>query len=110
VSESEFRKALDECRKALDKAGLDKEGREVKRKVVDERWIKEEVILPFTVGRLLCRRFRDLLESLRFAGYNLDWHEGGGWIKHEFTVRCDRRCLFVLMGCFGIAGGKAVEL
>jgi hypothetical protein len=47
---------------------------------------KEEAILYFTVGRLLCSAVRDMLESEVFCGRPIRWREGTGWLEHRFEV------------------------
>lgn len=39
------------------------------------------------VGRLLCRNVREMLESEKFCGRNINFIEGKGWISRTFTVR-----------------------
>ena len=41
----------------------------------------------FTVGRLLCGRFRDMLNAEKFSGRDIEWMESSGWIDRTFTVR-----------------------
>lgn len=48
---------------------------------------KEVLTCGFDVNRRFCGMFRDLLESLRFYGLNVSWHESGGFSSHGFTVK-----------------------
>ena len=45
-----------------------------------------DIKFRITVGRLLCKHLRDMLESEVFEGRKIRWREGKGWIEREFSV------------------------
>jgi len=47
----------------------------------------------FTVGRLLCGRFRSMLNELKFVGHNIEWIESSGLIERNFLVRADNHII-----------------
>jgi len=40
-------------------------------------------------GRLLCKHLRDILNSEKFSGRNIEWIEGNGLFSHLFTIKGD---------------------
>ena len=43
-------------------------------------------IYRYEVGILLCGGFREMLESEKFAGRNIRYREGKGWLSRVFEV------------------------
>ncbi len=58
---------------------------ELAAQLMSERYVNAATI-TVTVGRLLCRQFRDRLYEQKFRGLNINWRESFGLLESRFII------------------------
>lgn len=43
--------------------------------------------LTYTVGRLVCSKFRNFLDQCKFKGMDIEYIESSGWIERDFMIK-----------------------